>query len=141
MMLFKPGMSVQIPAWWMRKSVPYVGLLCFFGAAPQGAPNFIVDLCEERMMPDGSVSKSPDLSSGGLFSWRSWGKPPPYWSYLGYTDGIQKKHPPRFFAVDSDGEKSSVSVFEHRKLRELELEDHFPHQHLTGLGMVWDTLW
>jgi len=38
----------------------------FFCAAPQGAPNFIVDLCEERMMPDGSVSKSPDLSSGGL---------------------------------------------------------------------------
>jgi len=38
----------------------------FFCAAPQGAPNFIVDLCEERMMPDGSVSKSPDLSSVGL---------------------------------------------------------------------------
>lgn len=31
-------------------------------AVCKGAPNFIVDLCEERMMPDGSVSKMTDAA-------------------------------------------------------------------------------
>ena len=107
------------------KPVAYVGLLCFFlCAAPQGAPNFIVDLCEERMMPDGSVSKSPDLSSGGL----SRGDHGENHRHIGAIwDTVHRwdteKTTPRFFAVDSDG---FCLHFEHRKLRELELEDHFP---------------